>query len=320
MTKKSRIEPLPYYKWQWRDWRANRKVQRMSWQAKGLYRELLDEFWAEGVLPTDHAELADICCCTVEEFDTFWLEIEPSWEVTDAGLVNRKMDEQRTDTDNVRAINARNGRNGALAKLANANEPLATASDRQNVSSGRHIAEQSREEQSRAEHTQRREEKNLSSSPTALTVIDKHPDLCIYEEYPRKQGKGAAMKAIQKAVARLVKGEHGESAMEPRQARILLFRAVQAFARSPAGAGEFVPHPATWFNDSRYLDDRNTWNSGGSNGKGKSSQTIDAGRDFLKGFADSLGLGEDGDSPTSPEVVTGGLRSLRGGSFALPLG
>lgn len=41
-------EPLPYYKWLWKDRRATRKVQRMSWQARGLCRELLDEFWVEG--------------------------------------------------------------------------------------------------------------------------------------------------------------------------------------------------------------------------------------------------------------------------------
>ena len=36
-------EPLPYFKWLWRDWRANRKVQRLDYVARGLYRDLLDE-------------------------------------------------------------------------------------------------------------------------------------------------------------------------------------------------------------------------------------------------------------------------------------
>ena len=60
--------------------------------------------------------------------------------------------------------------------------------------------------------------------------------------------------------------------------------------------------------------------TGNGQQKGKSGQTVDAGRDFLKGFADRLGLGEDGNPPASAESVAGGLRSLRGGSFALPLG
>lgn len=101
------MEPLSYYKWQWRDYRANRRVQRMSWQAKGLYRELLDEFWVEGSLPLDHSALADICGCTVEEFSHYWPEIEGCWEVTDGGLVNAKMDSMRTAVNMSRTLELR---------------------------------------------------------------------------------------------------------------------------------------------------------------------------------------------------------------------
>ena len=57
---------LPYYKWFWQDWRANRKIQRMTYIEKGLYRELLDECWVEGFIPDDIEELADICGCPKE--------------------------------------------------------------------------------------------------------------------------------------------------------------------------------------------------------------------------------------------------------------
>lgn len=46
------FEALPYYRWHWRDYRANRKVQRMTYIERGLYRELLDECWAEGFIQT----------------------------------------------------------------------------------------------------------------------------------------------------------------------------------------------------------------------------------------------------------------------------
>lgn len=121
----------------------------MSWQAKGLYRELLDEFWAEGFIPTNRDLLAEICGCTVAEFDQFWPEFGMCWVETEDGFVNRKMDEQRTSMDSLRVANARNGSAGANAKLATAKRPLASADDRQATASERHIEEKRREEKSK---------------------------------------------------------------------------------------------------------------------------------------------------------------------------
>ena len=85
----------------------------------------------------------------------------------------------------------------------------------------------------------------------------------IFKQYPRHRrvGKGAALKAIDKAAHRLRDGEMCEQGAIPlQQAYEMLKQAVEAYARSPAGnAGEFTPHPATWFNQSRYLDDPLTW-------------------------------------------------------------
>jgi hypothetical protein len=57
------FEALPYYRWHWRDYRANRKVQRMTYVERGLYRELLDECWAEGFISDDLGALAEVCGC-----------------------------------------------------------------------------------------------------------------------------------------------------------------------------------------------------------------------------------------------------------------
>src|ERR1700753_2189881 len=105
-------EPLPYYKWFWRDWRGNRKVQRMSWQARGLYRELLDEFWSEGIIPDDLSKLADICGCTLEEMQRFWPEIVACWVRVEGGYSNAKMERQRTAKDAERLAKAKAGRGG----------------------------------------------------------------------------------------------------------------------------------------------------------------------------------------------------------------
>jgi hypothetical protein len=58
------FEAMPWYRWLVKDYRANRKVQRTGYIARGLYRELLNEAWIEGSLPNDLAALADICGCS----------------------------------------------------------------------------------------------------------------------------------------------------------------------------------------------------------------------------------------------------------------
>lgn len=84
----------------------------------------------------------------------------------------------------------------------------------------------------------------------------------IYQLYPRKAGRRDALKAIAAALKRLAPGGH-----EVRyEVRIELLRdAVTAYAASPAGqpppkgGNDYRPHPATWFNQGRYDDDRSEW-------------------------------------------------------------
>jgi hypothetical protein len=100
------------------------------------------------------------------------------------------------------------------------------------------------------------------------------PEEMIYRKYPRHEGYRAAMIAIGKATERL---RQGESEVPPiptkRAAQIYLYRRVEEYARSPAGTRpdkKKIPHPATWFNQSRYLDDDSEWKiTGDENEKSK---------------------------------------------------
>lgn len=71
----------------------------------------------------------------------------------------------------------------------------------------------------------------------------------IYAVYPRKAGRGDALKAIAKALKK--------------QPADRLLAAVHAYAQAvatwPEGERQFIPHPATWFNGERYADDPATW-------------------------------------------------------------
>lgn len=82
----------------------------------------------------------------------------------------------------------------------------------------------------------------------------------IYKTYPRKAGKIAALKAIERATGR--KGADD------------LLAATKAFAAAvktwPESDRCFVPHPATWFNRGSYDDDPSEWERG--NGKNRKSE------------------------------------------------
>ena len=89
--------------------------------------------------------------------------------------------------------------------------------------------------------------------------IKKEKALEIYAAYPRKVAKPAALKAITNAFASVPSDE--------------LLAKTQAYAEAVAKWSdkdrEFIPHPATWFNQERYNDDPSTWERTQTGGKGK---------------------------------------------------
>jgi hypothetical protein len=121
----------------------------------------------------------------------------------------------------------------------------------------------------------------------------------IYQLYPRRVGKRAALKAIQNAVKRLVKNKEADT---PLTARRLLYLKTKAYAAAPAGQNpsgddDYRPHPAKWFNQEYYLDDPAMWQkpNGGRNGystsQSKQDATIAAGNAVL---ARIRGVGNNG--------------------------
>jgi hypothetical protein len=79
-------------------------------------------------------------------------------------------------------------------------------------------------------------------SPPAATQLAEE----IYKLYPKKVGKLHAVRAIEKALK-----------LKPSD---FLRERTLAFSGSVRGADmQFVPYPATWFNEGRYDDDPSTW-------------------------------------------------------------
>ena len=147
------LNPLPYYKWYWQDFRANRTVQRMSYVERGLYRELLDECWAEGGIPTDMESIADICGCPVEVMTSAWQVLGKCFRLMDGRFYNEKLHSVRTAKDAERVFKADAGKAGGIAKSLKRNEPDSTSqASAKQVLGSCHIEEKRREEKSKGEN------------------------------------------------------------------------------------------------------------------------------------------------------------------------
>lgn len=89
-------EQSPAYQWYVKDWRSSRKVQRMSFQAQGMYRAMLDQQWEELSLPDDAAALAEELGGTAAE----WVKFLPVLRVNflilpDGRLQNQRLEKER---------------------------------------------------------------------------------------------------------------------------------------------------------------------------------------------------------------------------------
>ena len=97
------------------------------------------------------------------------------------------------------------------------------------------------------------------AKPASTTTSAAHQAEMIYEAYPRKVARPAAIQAIRRAL----------------QAKSFdwLLGQVERYAEAVEGQSKkFVPHPATWFNQARYDDDPKEW------------ANIDTGPDLFSGI------------------------------------
>jgi len=159
-----KLPPLSYYKWHWQSWRANRKVQRMTYIERGLYRELLDECWSEGFIPNNIESMAEICGCPVDVMESAWQVLSTCFVLLDGVFVNERMDRERTEKDFERAKRARAGKVGGLHKSLKLEEKLASA---KHLPSKCHIEEKRREEK-------RREKTTLSAHADVVVSVFDH--------------------------------------------------------------------------------------------------------------------------------------------------
>lgn len=214
----SELRPLPYYKWFWQDWRANRKAQRMSYIERGLYRELLDECWVEGFIPNDISILAEICGCPNDVMANAWQVLESCFELVDDKYINKKMESMRTEKDTERLIKSLNGKKGGDSKSLKSKPKKASA--KQVLASAKQVlAPPNIEEKRREEYTGAFES--------------------FWKQYPRHENKSGAMKSWNKVDVELN----------------VILKAIEQQKKSKQWKDGVYPHASTWLNQRRWEDE-----------------------------------------------------------------
>ena len=98
-----------------------------------------------------------------------------------------------------------------------------------------------------------KEEGETKGAPPKKKMTDKQKAERIYEEYPKKVGKGKAIASIVTAL---------KNGADPN----IVINAVIAYDRAtkswPAEDRQYIPNPSTWFNQERWTDDQDEWTKG----------------------------------------------------------
>lgn len=151
----------------------------------------------------------------------------------------------------------------------------------------------------------------IQEEPKTLTQLPLSDCEAIYECYPRKIGKASAIKAVQRALGRLVKGEYQNKKLLLVEAVAGLKNRTLMFADSAAGKkANYTPHPATWFNRSSYLDDPKEWQDDEQQVVSKSTTRAQSNADAIRA---GLGIGGDASglrNDAGPGSASGGDEDL----------
>lgn len=88
----------------------------MTLQEIGLYIKLLALSWDKGALPNDSARLARLAGIPERDFKALWIMVSEKWELTDAGFINERLEEQRKEREAYAQAQADKGRRSGDAR------------------------------------------------------------------------------------------------------------------------------------------------------------------------------------------------------------
>lgn len=117
-------------------WRNSRKVRKMNHEARALYREVMDEIWLHGSIPSKVEEIAELAKTPLETVIRCWPQVHecltPMKHNPDE-LTSARMEEERRRRNKVKKLRAKWGKLGGEASgekrrskseaIASQNEP-----------------------------------------------------------------------------------------------------------------------------------------------------------------------------------------------------
>lgn len=213
----------------------------LSAEESGAYLHLLMHSWKTGALPSNLETLRRIAKVETDAWGNAWSTLQAFFKQRpDGSWMQDRLEKERLSWQAKKEKSSEKA-----AKAAKARWPDASSNATSIPSSTTQAM--------------------LETCPLSLplskvkAIAHSHPDcdLEVYNSYPRKVAKPDALRAIAKSRSRLILGESGRT-MENGEIQTYLLEAVSSYAKTQDDA-QFIPYPASWFNDSRYMDDRTTW-------------------------------------------------------------
>ena len=226
----------PWMKWWVGDWRKNPKLKLLSAEARGV--------WLESLCAMHELNACEMTG-TVRELSKM------------AGVEKDEMERAIAELEKYGVADIEWDRSGTLPQLSlvsrrRKREDESTSYERERKKKYRESIKENDSSQSCPTNVPLSDSVSVSvSASNKRKKVSKSEIEALYQHYPKKVGKRAALVAITKAIERIA--DRVEDPVKWMDERVALF------ARSPVGQGSFCPHPSTWFNQDRFDDDVGEW-------------------------------------------------------------
>lgn len=207
----------------------------------GAYMLLMMHYWQHGGLPSDDRKLARICRLAPDE----WADIRDTMaDLFGDGWTHKRIEAELAKAVDVISKRSAAGKAGAIARYGKGN-----VNAKANAIAN---AKRSPEQTDRQTDSQ---SQSQSQSPSSPSNEGSEKDISFdfarwYAAYPRKEGKGQALKAYKAALKKV-------------DAETLLEAAHDAAKRWENRERRYIPMPATWLNGERWADDPAPATAGG---------------------------------------------------------
>ena len=259
------MDKSPAFQFYPKDWLSDLNVVRMTLEEQGAYMRLLCHQWLEGQLPANTSELARVVGVSSSRFARMWRSIAPCFALSDDGatLSNGRLEVERSKQADWREKSRAGGKRSAAKRKGGARvvkecllpESQPTEHQGATLLSSVFCLQSSKEPPTPAPASLVFESESEpvttpEPDPEASPDAPREPAgfVRLYEAYPHKCGRQAALKAWRKL-------KPAESLVE------VMLDAIAAqldWRAAKAAAAEWAPewaHPATWLNAGRWADE-----------------------------------------------------------------